>query len=484
MAEGVISRRGSEFASVGLKRTVGVRRGFNVGQGEPVQINTLIASRGNIETALPTSIGATSTLFAIPLDDTRILHIYTINGSGVNSPSAVVLTYTKSNNTTTIGPTNNLHTLLNSFVSMNNSDWGRQFSAVKLNDGRILLSFTGNPTAGAGSWRTMYAILSISGTTITMSGAGILNNTLSADTFDGLSSSQVVDNNRVLWLYRGRTSTLNSKPVASVLTISGNVVTTSGTNFVLDSVTTNTGVDLQPIEDGRFLATFANSSNHATILVLLVTSPDIITMGTTFIPVTNALTHASNKVGVVYPNIGIVAFPSAANTNQIFRYRIEGANLTFLNQTSFSTVSTSFEQTRVTQRMFVSVLRNGNILISTANSTSSSTIQYNLVWFDANLNNLNNTSPSASSTASSQVYTIVNTVLSQDYLLFWRNYGTTTSSLASRVEVYHNAAFSVQPVENFNTSTRIAFTTHAATSEQDVDIIVPPTSSQNPFNVI
>jgi hypothetical protein len=484
MAEGVISRRGSEFASVGLKRTVGVRRGFNVGQGEPVQINTLIQSRGNIETALPTSISATSTLFSIPLDDTRILFIYTTGGSGVSNPSAVVLTYTKSNNTTTIGPTNTLHTLLNSFVSMSNTDWGRQFSAVKLNDGRILLSFVGLPSPGS-FWRTMYAILSISGTTITMSGAGILNNTLSADTFDGLSSSQVVDNNRVLWLYRGGTPSISNRPVASVLTISGNVVTTSGTNFVLDSVSTNTGVNLEPIEGGRFLATFCNSSNHATILVLLVTNPDIITMGTTFIPVTNTVTHSSNKVGVAYPNIGILVFPSStAGTNQIFRYRIEGANLTFLNQSSFSTVNSNNELMRVSQKIFVSVLRNGNILISNSNTTGTSNISYNLVWFDANLNNLNNTSPSSSSVSSSQIYTIVNTVLSQDYLLFWRNYGTSTSTLASRVEVYHNAAFSVQPVDNFNTSTRIAFTTHAATSEQDVDIIVPPTSSQNPFNVI
>jgi hypothetical protein len=474
MAEGVISRRGSEFASVGLKRTLAVRRTFSVGQGEPVDVSWIYGQRGSTTAVSSMS----SVLKTVTLNSTQVLVIYTTGGSSINTPTAVVITLNPTTGNTTSGSTVNLHTLLNSLVAMSNADWGRQFSAVKLNDGRILLSFVGSPSSGG--TRTMYAILSISGTTITMSGAGILNNTVTGNTFDGLSSSQVVDNNRVLWLYRGGTPSIANKPVASVLDISGNVVTTSGTNFVLDSVTTGTGVDLKPIEGGRFLATFVNTSGHAVVLVLLVTEPNIITMGTSFIVNTNSVFKSSNKVEVPYTNIGILAYPQTSPTNyQIGRYRIDGANLIALNNVQVGSLSTSSDGARTSKAISLEKINNGIFHMSTFNQGS-----IGLNVYDSNLVGYYSTTTwtSVSQLSSPTLNTIDTNYLGNNRVLDFVTGGSGATSMSVTAYNWDNVGLTARPAANYPESR--AFTTHAATSEQDVDIIVAPTSSQNPFNVI
>jgi hypothetical protein len=476
MAEGVISRRGSEFASIGLKRTLSVRRTFNVGQGEPVDVSWIYGQRGSGTIASSMS----SVLRTVTLNSTQVLTIYTTAGNTTGTPTAVISTLNKSNGSTSSGTVVNLQNLLTSLVAMNNADWGRNFSAVKLNDGRILLSFTGNPTAASGSWRTMYAILSISGTTITMSGAGILNNTLSADTTDRLSASQVLDDNRVLWLYTGGNTSISNRPVASVLTISGNVVTTSGTNFVLDSVSTQTGLDLKPIADGRFLATFVNSSAYATILVLLVTEPNIITMGTSFIVNTNTVFKSSNKVEVPYTNIGILAYPQSSPANyQMGRYRIDGANLIFLGSVQVSSLSTSSDGARPSKVISLQKINNGIFHLSTFNQGSGG-----LHVYDSNFVNYFSSSGWVGLTqlTSPQLNTVDTNYLGNNSVLEIFTSGSSSSSMSVLSYHFDNPGLTARPAANYPESR--AFTTHAATSEQDVDIIVAPTSSQNPFNVI
>jgi hypothetical protein len=472
MAEGIISRKGSSFSTNGITRSVHVRRGNSVALGEPVELAIAPSITSN-SSVISASTGNTQVIYkTITLDDTRTLILYT--ASSPSGPlSAVVQTLNKSTQSVSVGTA--------FLISLSNigSDYVRNFDAILMNDGRVLLAMSGaNVTSGPTGRRRVAAILTITGTVVTLTGQSILDTTNTANTGTQLGSLAVINNNQFLYLHAGQTATLSSRPTATVLTVSGNTIT-SNEQFILDSASTQTGVDVVKIDENRFLATYSNSSNFPVVLILVFTAPDIITMGTAYIPHNQTLARTSNKVMVTSPNRAFIAFPSGSSYLAA-RYSFSGASMTLITTLTLPySYSSTGDFVINSQSIKLMMSKNDTLNIFYWTSQSQSSTGYiNHSCYDSRFNNVFNSNHIAFSTSSSYFYGFDVNQLTNNYFLITTSQGT-SSTFSIVTGTLSNASWVVYPVATF-TSVR-GITLQAQTENNLVDVIFPQTVNSNPF---
>jgi hypothetical protein len=473
MAEGIISRKGSSFSTNGITRSVHVRRGNSVALGEPVEL-AIAPSITTNSSVISASTGNTQVIYkTITLDDTRTLILYTAN-SPSGPLSAVVQTLNKSTQSVSVGTA--------FLISLSNigSDYVRNFDAILMNDGRVLLAMSGaNVTSGPTGRRRIAAILTITGTVVTLTGQSILDTTNTANTGTQLGSLAVINDNQFLYLHAGLiTGGLSSRPTATVLTVSGNTIT-SNEQFILDSNSTSTGINVVKIDENRFLATYSNSSNFPVVLILVFTAPDIITMGTAYIPHNQSLSKASNKVIVTSPNRAFIAFPSSSSYLAA-RYSFSGASMTLITTLTLPYSYTSTGDYVInSQSIKLMMSKNDTLNIFYWTSQSQSSTGYiNHSCYDSRFNNVFNSNHMAFSTSSSYNYGFDVNELTNNYFLITTSQGT-SSTFTIVTGTLSNASWVVYPVATF-TSVR-GITLQAQTSTELVDVIFPQTTNGNPF---
>jgi hypothetical protein len=478
MAEGIISRRGSAFSTANtLIRTLPVRRTFPVQQGEFVNI-----------TAEPTSSSYNSisgtggaTLKSIKLTSTTDVLFFAASTNSSDSYSAVVRTFNFTNLTQSTGTTVSLFTLINAIIPLsNNSFFHNDF--VKLNDGRILFYFNGVP-GSVGNWRRMFAIINISGTTITVTGAGILNNSFQGETLSAPSALEIINDTKVLVITRANTASFSNRATAFILTISGNTVT-EGTAFVLDINSANSAYSVSKIENNRFLVGFTNSSNFPTVAVIVFTEPNILTMGTIFNPLAASLTKSNLKVISVNQNRAVICFTDSSNV-RIFRYIINGANLESPISASPFTYTASGDYALDNRALVLDNIRDSLIALQRHSSNGTSNALSTSYVFNLNLTGIRNVTERSFSTSSnfgSSTYSIATTYFEETDNLVISNTEGSSSPLTMVFKTLNHPGYSVRPTTDF-TSAR-GLTKDAAASQQFVDVYVTNfANSNNPFTI-
>ena len=477
MAEGIISRKGSSFSTNGITRSVHVRRGNSVAAGEPVELQINTGGLVNNTIVSGTSGQSHRVLKSITLDGNRVLVLYTSQSTTVNI-NAVVQTLNKASPTSGVSTGTPLLIALTGVGENNGS--ARNFAATLMNDGRVLLAYTAYVNA-VSNWRRMAVILTITGTVVTLTGQSILDTTNPGNTTDALGALAVINNNQFLYLHAGQTATLSSRPTATVLTVSGNTIT-SNEQFILDSVSTQTGVDVVKIDENRFLATYSNSSNFPVVLILVFTAPDIITMGTSYVPYNSSLIKSSNKVIVTSPNRAFLAFPTSS-AYQAARYSFSGASMTLLSTFNLGySYNSNGDWAAQSSGIRLIMTENNTLNVFYWGSQGQTSIGYIMQSvYDSRFTNVyNNSGHVGFNTSSSlnQVYGFDVASLTNNYFLITNTQNSSSPTSINNLTLA-NASWTVYPVGTF-TSVR-GITLQAQTENNLVDVIFPQTTNGNPF---